>query len=200
MRKIISLFFSLIVGPSFGQYYIDKAYVNTYTNDTVVYTYWQNLSTNKTFVLNYRFYKLNSKYFLQLRYSFGDAPRFSITKNDSVWFKFTDLSTIVLYAEKEVKSMKGMGSTSSVFKGVTTYGIDAKYLLSNDDMKKILYYGIEKIRIFSSRGFDNLDISDDKQESMASYAHAIIVKPWKYKKVNKFEDSNVSGDQKKEEW
>ncbi len=196
----ILIFFSFAF-VSFSQK-IDDCYINTKTNDTLLSTLWHNAEYSDDYMLSFRIIRLNSAFILEMKYNFGKAPEFSIAKGDSVWIKFQDGLIISLYSKQAVKSQKGMASYPGTFKGMTTQGVYAKYPLSFIQIMMLQTQPVDKIRIFSSRGFDNIPFSRDDRNTMFTNAKLIAQRVEKYQviSVSPDQDKPMPDKKKKDEW
>jgi hypothetical protein len=188
--KIFLLIFTISTCFSMAQK-IDECYVNTKTGDTLVSTLWYNAEYSETSMLSFRLVHHNSDFFLELKYNFGKGPSFWITKNDSVWLKFTDGLTFTVYATDSVHSRRAMSASPGSFKGMTTQGIYAVYRLSFMQLMILQSQNVDKVRIFSSHGFDNIILSRADRKTMLQYAAMIT------QRVDKYQLISVASDQKK---
>ena len=200
-----SIFLLLVLASSFmfaNAQKIDECYINTKTGDTVLSTLWHNAEYSDASMLSFRFVRQNSKFRIELKYNFGKGPGFTVTKNDSIWVKFVEGWNITLFSQDSVSSQRGMASYPGSLKGVTTQGVYVFYDLSFIQVMTLQTQMVEKVRIFSSRGFDNILFSRDDRKALASQANVITNKIDQYPVIS-VSDEKIKAkavEQKKDQW
>ncbi len=133
----------------------------------------------------------NSVYNLELSYHFGDGSPFSVSKGDSVWIKFLNGFKLVLYSNDSVTSGKGGAMIPGSLKGAVTYGVSVKYNLSQQQLMGFINNETEKIRIFSSKGYNDFNWRERKRALTIQAIKQLIEKSTRYK-VCEYEPVNIN--------
>lgn len=203
MKNILA-FFALVIFSSFSQAQkLGDHYIAIKTNDTIVTTKWTKVEKSEAFLLSFRFSKHNSQYALDLKFNFGDGPGFSVKKGDSVMIKFKSGWGFSLFAKDSVKSKVGMSSYPGSLTGLVTQGLFVTYPMTLGQVIALKTDQIEKMRIYTSRGFDNYIFLKYDYEFFVNAAVAITtpVPEWIY--VDNMEEnrpSDLMEGQKDEKW
>ncbi|MFZ4569698.1 MAG: hypothetical protein ACOYM0_01050 [Bacteroidales bacterium] len=202
MKNLFLLITILLAGICTNAQKIDDCYINTRTGDTILTTLWENVVYTDENLLTLRMVKQNSSFYIEFKFNFGKSPSFSITRNDSVWLKFTDNLTLSLYSVDSVTSQRGMAACSVSPKGLTTQGITARYNLTFLQVMILQSQEIEKVRIFTSRGFDNIMIPKSQRKSIMGSAELITRRVDQYLRVSITDKQNkkVSEEPKDTSW
>lgn len=175
-----------------------ESYIMVNGLDTVRKTSWYNLENSSTILLSFRITKLNSDFTLELKYHFGADQRFKVAKGDSIWLKFDNGASLTLFSLDSAISRKAGATYEGSVKGLITPGVHVKYRISTGAVISLTYSKIEKIRIFSSRGFDNLVLNRRQQELIQDVAKYIL-SPTVYKFKGE-EKKEIPEEQKDEKW
>jgi hypothetical protein len=182
---------------------IDEHYIATKTHDTIVTTKWTKVEKSDAFLLSFRLAKHNSQYAIELKFNFGDGPAFSVKKHDSVMIKFKSGWGFSLFSKDSVKSKIGMSSYPGSLTGLVTQGLYVIYPMTLGQVIALKTDQIEKMRIYSSRGFDNYIFLKYDYEYFMKSAIAITtpIAEWilvDYMKEDKPDD--IMEGQKDEKW
>jgi len=152
---------------------IDERYINTKTGDTVLSSLWNNVTYEDNGMFSFRMVHMNSDFYLELKFNFGKNPPFWVSKNDSVWVKFSDGLTIQLYSEDSVHSERGMAAIPDFLMGVTIQGVYVKYKLTFMQVMIFQSQPVQKMRVFYSRGFENI-VFEKKQGNILSKCAELV--------------------------
>ena len=176
-------------------------YIVTSTHDTFVSTFWQTLENSKTMLLAFRFAKHNSEYSLEFKYHFG-GDNFKVEKGDSVMIKFMSGWTLTIYAKDGVESKKGLASYEGTFDGTVTPGVHVVYPITFGMLAALTTNNIEKVRIYSSRGFDNCIFPKSKRDVIAYKASVVSqrVTEWVTVKNGERQPGKEPKEQKDTSW
>jgi len=160
---------------------VTGSYIATETNDTVVSTEWITIDKSETILFSFRMVKHNSQYALELKYNFGAGPVFSVAKGDSVMIKLLSGWTFSIHAKDSIVSKIGLAAHSGSVHGTVTQGVYVVYPLTIGELIALGSEGIEKVRLYTSRGFDNFIFPKSSQNDIekASVNIAIPVTNWK---------------------
>lgn len=183
MKKlIIVLLFSLSM-TAMGQGesgYIEKCYIDSQSKDTIISTYWKHLYYANPYLMNFRMTKINSTYMLDLKYHFGNGEMFTVEKGDSIWIKFAGGFTLPIYAIETVQSSLSGAAIEGEPAGVASIGVTVKYVIPYNKLLALAGNEIEKIRVFSSFGKNDLVI-ERQYSSTVLKAASLLIKPRKFK-------------------
>ncbi|TRZ72061.1 MAG: hypothetical protein D4R97_06190 [Bacteroidetes bacterium] len=136
---------------------LQKCCIDSKTGDTVRASFWKQVDFSSKYLLNFRMTRINSIYTLELSYHFGRDEPFAIAKGDSVWIKFIGGFRLSLYANDSVKSRKGGARIPGKIHGSITEGITVKYNVSQQQVLGFSGNKIEKIRIFGSNSYNDIN-------------------------------------------
>jgi len=187
MKTSLLTFFSIfLLTLSLSAQQLDDHYIVTNTHDTTVTTLWQNVIHTETLLLSIRFAKHNSDYALELKFNFGKGPEFIVPKGDSIMIKFVSGWGFSKYAKDSIISGRGLSAIPGSLAGAVTEGAYVSYPLTFGEVAALAAESVEKIRIYSSRGFDNCLIQklDRWGISQAALTVSQPIKEWvklKYK-------------------
>lgn len=182
---------------------IDDHYIVKSTRDTIVTTKWTKVEKTDFFLLSFRLTRHNSAYALELKFNFGDGPVFKVNKGDSIMIKFKSGWGFSLYAKDTVKSKKALSSYPGSMSGLTVQGVYVNYPMAIGQILSLRMEKIEKVRIYSSRGFDNYILKDGEPELFVNAATSITtpIVIWDEEDQLKTEKKEEYMDgQKDEEW
>ena len=201
MKKYILISFMIIISLNATSQKLDSWYISSITGDTLTTLKWQNLVYDKTILFSFRMVHINSNYTLELKYNFGDAQPFNVDKNDSIWLKCDNGLTLRLFSAYAVESKKGLSAYDGSVIGNTTYGVYVKYSITYMELKAIELQYVEKIRIFTSRGFDNVFFDIWDQKAISESARLITKKIEDYPIYsNSIEEKPYVDPQKDDKW
>lgn len=170
---LLSFVFALITVLTFGQRF-DEATINLDTHDTLISTHWKNLEKGDSILISFRFMKINSKYFLDLKFHFGGVD-FSVLKNDSVKIKLVSGFSFTLFANNTVKSANGLASYPGSFAGSVTPGVHVSYPLTIGEVLGLSDTKIDKIRIYSSKGSYTYILSESNRFHVMTLSQQILL-------------------------
>lgn len=136
---------------------LKKCFIDSKTGDTIIATSWRQADVATNYLINFRMTRINSIYTLELSYHFGKGPKFSVSKDDSIWIKFVGGYRLVLYSIDSVKSRRGGAKIPGEPDGLVTEGITVKYNVSRQQLLGFAGNEIEKIRIFFSKGYKDIN-------------------------------------------
>lgn len=159
-KKILLLLvflFSIMAGIGQGGDggWLEKCCIDSKTGDTLRATHWIQIVVTNDHLLNFRVLRKNSIYTLELSYHFGRNGPFSVAKGDSIWLKCKEGNKIIAYASEKVMSYVGGAKIPSWDAGRVTQGLAAKYIITPQEIYRCSQ--IEKIRIFNSKGYNDID-------------------------------------------
>lgn len=202
MKPLYATILILLVSLAARSQKVDDCYINSKTGDTVYTTYWETLVQTETCLLNFRLVRINRTFSMELKFNFGDSPDFSIAKGDSVWIKFTDGMNLPFYSVDQVESQRGLSAFEGSFKGLTTQGIYARYPLTYFQIVIFQSQLVDKIRIYSSRGFDNVILPKSKRDVISDCATLISrrVEQYQIRSGSTPEQNKAIEEQKKPDW
>ncbi len=204
VMKCILLLLIMVTFTNFSQAQkLDDHYIAIKTNDTIVTTKWMKVEKSEAFLLSFRFSKHNSQYSLELKFNFGDGPVFSVKKGDSVMIKFKSGWGFSLFATDSVKSKVGMSAYPGSLTGLVTQGLYVIYPMTLGQVIALKTDQIEKMRIYTSRGFDNYIFLKYDYEFFVNAAVSITtpVPEWIYVDyMVKNKPSDLMEGQKEEKW
>jgi hypothetical protein len=135
---------------------LEKCFIDSKTGDTIIKTKWTRVNYSSKFLLNFRMTRIDSEFTFDLSYHFGPSEPFTVAKGDSVWIKFFGGMKVVLYSKASAQSDKGAAMTSKDLRGATVQGIKVQYIISKTQLLGFAGNEIEKIRIFSSKGYKDI--------------------------------------------
>jgi len=130
-----------------------KCFIDSQTGDTIRITKWTRVNYSSKYLLNFRMTRTNSFCTFDLSYHFGASEPFTIAKGDSIWLKFIGGMKLALYSKESAASVKGGAMTSRDPKGATIQGVKVKYDISQTQLLGLAGNELEKVRIFSSKGY-----------------------------------------------
>ena len=178
---IITLICYIFIAVSNGQggdgEFFKKRYINADNRDTILVTFFRPLDVTNTSFYNFRFSRVNSKYFVEIQGTDLQA----VKSGDSLWIKFEGGFNITLYANENVKLTREECATypdPSNFSA--TYCYSVKFNISNSQLMAIAGNLVEKMRVFSTIGFTDIKPRDEERQQFLKYANKIKDKQ-KYK-------------------
>lgn len=196
---IIFLCTSVAIGQD-----IKECYITMDTHDTLVATDWVKTKPSESLLVSFRMSKRNSIYYLELKYHFGKGSQFSITKGDSVKIKFKSGWGYTVFSSDSVVSKIGLAKIPGSTSGTITQGIYALYPLTIGEIAAMQFENIEKMRIYTSRGFDNFICPEWYQKFLKNAAVNILKPVSEYKLVQHGSDYKEVPEsmekQKEESW
>lgn len=201
MKKHVFFILFLSITFSVHSQKFNDCYINTKTHDTLLTTLWKNVIYENNLLLTYRFVKLNSQFFIDLKYNFGKGPEFSISKKDSILFKFENGLILELFSNEEVKSRRGYSAYPDNPKGLTVQGITVRFPLTFIQIMIFQTQKLDKIRIFTSLGNEIAVIPKSLKDNFMNDASQITMKILQYVVVSfnpKDEDLKSNKDNKLE--
>lgn len=172
MRTIITLII-LLSSLTMQSQKIDDHYIVKSTRDTIVTTKWTKVEKTDFFLLSFRLVRHNSSYALELKFNFGDGPVFKVNRGDSVMIKFKSGWGFSLHAKDTVKSKKALSSYPGSMTGLTVQGVYVVYPITLGEILSLRMEKIEKIRLYSSRGFDNYILKEGEPDLFVNAASSI---------------------------
>lgn len=197
--KIRMLLFLCLVSIGLSAQEKGDCYIDAKTGDTVRNTKWYNLENASTYLISFRFVRINSAFTLELKYHFGEGGNFTIKKGDSLWIKFDNGASITLFSNDSAKSRKGAAAFPGAMRGLVTPGVYVRYPITASNMTAMSVLTVEKFRIFSSRGFDNIPVPRSREDVMKVCSRLIIV-PESDCQVKEAKEPEIDPEQKAEEW
>lgn len=155
-----TLFILLLAIPSIGysQQLVENN-IDDFTHSSIKRSEWIKLETAAfensmtTFV---RTTKINDFAYLDFKIMTGTV--FSIQENDKLMIKLSNDSIITLICVKYAITCHGCGAVG--FVGSEAEGLEATYILKQDQQKYLTTNAIEKIRIYESGGYLEAEINE----------------------------------------
>ncbi len=202
MKNLFATCFILFLLTGFSQAQeLENHYIATETHDTIVSTNWVTIDKSETLLLSFRMTKHNSQYALELKYNFGKGPVFSVRKGDSVMIKFISGWGFSVFAGDSVVSKVGLSSYPGSLNGAVTEGVHVLYPLTIGEIAAFKSEAVEKMRLYTSRGFDNCIFPKYKRADLSAAAVAVsqIVTDWQIVKYKEDYHPDTKG-QKEDKW
>ncbi|MCX6245752.1 MAG: hypothetical protein NTU98_13740 [Bacteroidetes bacterium] len=186
MKKSIPLLFcivSLVLAPSTHAQTqgLKLCYIDSKTGDTIKATYWKRLIKTSDYLVNFCVSQKNSQRNIELKFHFGEKEDFSVSDTNSLWIKLANGTTIKLKSRENVTSKKGVTATAEDPSGLTMQGAYVFYPISHKQSIEMQSTTVEKIRIFTSRGFDTIKLDGSGMNLMADSFRENSISPKKYK-------------------
>ena len=203
MKSLLTTILLLFISVILQAQKLDGHYIATVTRDTIVTTKWNTLDKSENILLSFRMVKHNSQFALELKFNFGDGPVFSVTKGDSVMIKFISGWGFSLYAKESVVSKVGLSSYSGSMSGAVTQGIYVIYPLTIGQLASFKSETIQKIRLYTSRGFDNFIFPESKYTCFPNAAINVSqhISDWIYiDHTEYYKPNNPVDAQKDDKW
>lgn len=163
MKKIITLLlicFSLIAR---GQELVRNE-VDEFTKHIVKETSWMPLLPMTMQNVHFRVRKVDSTYFFDIKWMGGGIGVTSIREGDELMFKLENDEIISNKCLKFVVSCVGCGATG--FAGSGAKGIAPTYVVTEDNVKKLLKNYVYKIRLYTSDGYIEKELKDKFSENI----------------------------------
>jgi len=161
-KQIILLSMAMVFsGGCFGQT-LEKNEVDEFTGRKVKHTSLEVLTKNMRFSLFYRIMSEDDKKILNIKMMIGNKV-FSISEGDELMFKMKDGQVIILPCLEFVVTCTGCGARG--FGGSAGQGINANYLLSQENFELLRTGNLEKIRVHTSLGYGDADITDSNSKT-----------------------------------
>jgi hypothetical protein len=186
MKKSLALLFciiSLILAPSTQAQNqgLKLCYIDTKTGDTIKATYWKKLIKTSDYLVTFCVSQKNSQRYLEVKFHFGEKEVFSVSDTNSLWIKLANGNTIKLKSRDNVTSRKGITATTEDPSGLTMQGAYVLYPVTHEQSIQMQSTTVEKIRIFTSRGFDTIKLDGLGMNLIADSFRENSINPKKYK-------------------
>ena len=160
MRRILLMLFTLFTISGTAQK-VSEDYVDEFTKNHIKRTDWETLTFEMKAVTHYQLCKIDNQYFIQLKIMLGDVF-FSINKDDELMLKLANDEIVTLKNIKYTTTCVGCGSTG--FNGSQSQGICVAYNIDNEQYLLLKQNSVSKIRIYTSKGFIDLEIKNKKAD------------------------------------
>jgi hypothetical protein len=127
-------------------------------NGQTAATKWETICKEPDLLVNFRVTCQNSIITLDLKFHLGNHGDFSVSDTNSLWIKLLNGKKIKLKSKTNEVSVPGGGSIHKT--GITVPGAYVHYDIPNEYNDTLAKQFIEKIRIFTSRGYTDIKIGD----------------------------------------
>jgi hypothetical protein len=141
-------------------------------NGQTAATKWETICKDPDLLVNFRVTCQNSTITLDLKFHLGNHGNFSVSDTNSLWIKLLNGKKIKLKSKTNEISVPGSGSIHKT--GITVPGVYVHYDIPNEYIDTLANKFIEKIRVFTSKGYTDIKIGD-WSGSLISYAFRDMV-------------------------
>lgn len=162
-RIIIISAFILFTNDLISQEIVEDK-IDEFTNNSVKRTSWEKLVWEMDLTVYYRISKINEIVLIELKAS--NRSVFSIAKDQELMLKLVNGEIIKLLNVEYVLTCTGCGAIG--LNGSGAEGIHATYMLDKETIDKIKVSQIEKIRIYTSKGYFEKELKEKFAKSIIS--------------------------------
>ena len=158
MLKFLQLNFILTLcllahQPTYSQS-LEEDKVDEFTGNSIKRTSWEILNQTMKFNAFTRISEINGNVYLDLKLMTGKV--FAIDEGDEFMLKLNNDEILKLQNLKYEITCTGCGARG--YSGSQAQGLSVVYLLSKDQIDKLLEFGIMKIRIYTTDGYLEEDL------------------------------------------
>jgi hypothetical protein len=143
-----------------------------FTGAQVKRTDYEQMVSNMKFTFFYRFSKIDTTYFLDLKMMIGSGKVFSISQGNKIMFKMEDSTIITIENIESSIACKGCGAKG--FSGSAAYGVGTSYVINQAQLEKLTKLKLIKYRIYTSEGYIEDEAKESKAETFLETAKLIL--------------------------
>lgn len=150
---------------------IEKNIKDEMTGDRIIqsdYSYFKKGFNDWSF---YRFNSINKKIYFDIKISLGSKV-FSIREGMELIFKFENDSIIKL--KSPVSEISSRGQASIGLMGSSLPGVSIGYPINQEILYKFQNWRIKKVRVYTSEGFEEWEVSDDYKGGIQERAFLLL--------------------------
>lgn len=150
---------------------IEKNVKDDMTGDKIIqtdYSYFKKGFNDWSF---YRFNSINKKIYFDIKISLGSKV-FSIREGMELIFKFENDSIIKLKSPVSEISSRGQASIGLMGSGLP--GVSIGYPINQEILYKFQNWRIKKVRVYTSEGFEEWEVSDDYKGGIQERAFLLL--------------------------
>jgi hypothetical protein len=163
---------------------LKTCFIDARTGDTIKATHWARLVKADFLQVNLRASQKNSQVCLELLFNLGEVEPFSVSDTNSLWLKFQNGTTMILKSRDNTTSKKGITVIPEDLSGVGKQGVHCYYPATHDQYVLLQSYLVEKIRVFSSLGYETAKLDGAGMSVIGDACRAVWFKPKKYTVMN----------------